>query len=618
MKRWIHSATEVKTYRNKRNPNKYVEVHEDGYGHRSAKQYMEWDNGVKNELGDTNLHRWKKGNMEDLLEDYEEVESATSVTNLDDEVDDMLADKYNVVYKMDNDIEGLGGRGGSVVLMKVDDSEFEQNVYRIFIDTKYNKLIFQVLQDAWVDGEDEYYNDAIDFNHCSIEGMSAVDVFQTIEEYVDNVEATKPNFTQWKIISDDPSGEGTSIPACTNVSASSDYEDYLADQHTSDNSFGNPGYAEAQSDEEIYSRVESLGWNDAEQNIPQKTYSEFCKVCNENGINCNERWFRVYKNAYESMLNQLLRSVDASDNVCASDWQDDPNADMYVVKISYEIEPEYDAPNGPQAAEEIIQTVAASPEEAIEYAKKQWSGPIDRIEVVDINPEDSEDEIPFEASTDINSRVAEWFTVDSYPEIDPVRINAVYDIDWNINPEDVEIFLTEESTFPDLTQLAQVSYFDDNQKKWAEDNGYDWGYNVIYEDGAEKQFAWLPYPRNMEPLTDVTEDAPEAITGSTAVEANSKNLSQCSFDFDLGPDYDQDYIDNELTDIFEDLGAEVTGTDYHSVDYTLEGDPRLYSQCTVDYVWHEPIDGDALEYAISELINDQGGNFFGLDVYSLQ
>lgn len=37
----------VKIYRNKRNENKFLEVHNDGYYHNSIKQYMAWSNGVK-------------------------------------------------------------------------------------------------------------------------------------------------------------------------------------------------------------------------------------------------------------------------------------------------------------------------------------------------------------------------------------------------------------------------------------------------------------------------------------------------------------------------------------------------------------------------------------------
>lgn len=35
---------------------------------------MSWGNGVKNLLGDKKLHRFKKGNLEELLKDYEECE----------------------------------------------------------------------------------------------------------------------------------------------------------------------------------------------------------------------------------------------------------------------------------------------------------------------------------------------------------------------------------------------------------------------------------------------------------------------------------------------------------------------------------------------------------------
>lgn len=72
----VKAATTVRTYQNKRNPNKYIERHDDGYGHRSLKQYMQWDRDggtVKNPTGDGNLHRWRKKNAEELLEDYNEI-----------------------------------------------------------------------------------------------------------------------------------------------------------------------------------------------------------------------------------------------------------------------------------------------------------------------------------------------------------------------------------------------------------------------------------------------------------------------------------------------------------------------------------------------------------------
>lgn len=115
MKRWIHSATEVKTYRNKKNPNKYLEVHRDGYGHQSTKQYMHWDEtDVTNPTGDGNLHRWRKGNMEDLLEDYEEVENCDQVSASDD-VDLNLANNALSARVGDEVYDKLKDRIGTVV-----------------------------------------------------------------------------------------------------------------------------------------------------------------------------------------------------------------------------------------------------------------------------------------------------------------------------------------------------------------------------------------------------------------------------------------------------------------------------------------------------------------------
>lgn len=72
--------TTITIYRNKRNENKYIEVHNDGYYHNSVVQYMEWEKDckgeplekpIRNKTGDRVLHRWKKANLMELLEDYE-------------------------------------------------------------------------------------------------------------------------------------------------------------------------------------------------------------------------------------------------------------------------------------------------------------------------------------------------------------------------------------------------------------------------------------------------------------------------------------------------------------------------------------------------------------------
>lgn len=72
--------TTVRTYTNKRNSNKHIEVHNDGHYHNTVRQYMLWEqrrHGVlisltKNYTGDGILHRWRAENLKALLEDYEE------------------------------------------------------------------------------------------------------------------------------------------------------------------------------------------------------------------------------------------------------------------------------------------------------------------------------------------------------------------------------------------------------------------------------------------------------------------------------------------------------------------------------------------------------------------
>lgn len=64
----------IKYYRNLRNKHKYIEVHNDGHSHNTVRQFLYWyATGVKNWTGDGYLHRWRKRNLDELLEDYEEV-----------------------------------------------------------------------------------------------------------------------------------------------------------------------------------------------------------------------------------------------------------------------------------------------------------------------------------------------------------------------------------------------------------------------------------------------------------------------------------------------------------------------------------------------------------------
>ena len=89
MKRVISTSQErgtVETFRNRRNPNKYIEVKKANDGHSYARQYMKWDTPegeVKNYTGAKDAkrgryHRSTRQTIDQMLEDYDSVTSSTS------------------------------------------------------------------------------------------------------------------------------------------------------------------------------------------------------------------------------------------------------------------------------------------------------------------------------------------------------------------------------------------------------------------------------------------------------------------------------------------------------------------------------------------------------------
>lgn len=92
-------------------------------------------------------------------------------------------------------------------------------------------------------------------------------------------------------------------------------------------------------------------------------------------------------------------------------------------------------------------------------------------------------------------------------------------------------------------------------------------------------------------------------------------MSQCSFDFDLGDSYDQYYLENELTRIFDAMDLEIEGIDFRSVDYPGN---KVYSQCGIDFKWSEYYNEAEIEEDIANLIEDEGGNFLGIDFSSYE
>jgi hypothetical protein len=247
----------------------------------------------------------------------------------------------------------------------------------------------------------------------------------------------------------------------------------------------------------------------------------------------------------------------------------------------------------------------------------KWQGPIDRIEIVDVNPEDDEDQ-PFldERGREIVSSTAfpgsgkkredecrkEWYTAESYPEVDAKRIEDFHKINWNdVIAEDCETFLIDEDAFPVLSAIKSVRYFDDDEQKWAEDNGYDGGYVVEFSKPAEVKYAGWRFGDSK--FDDVSEEIEEALKNSnkeinSATDTNSElHTSTVSFDFVHDGDYDSHGIIDAVMDILRSYGTNPLGGSFEEVDYSgyPEYANEIVSQCNVDFEWEDDYDADAIE-----------------------
>lgn len=152
---------------------------------------------------------------------------------------------------------------------------------------------------------------------------------------------------------------------------------------------------------DVYVQVDS-GWKLLYEQIPEDIaeniwHAGFATGKNKISIETEtSKWVREYN-------KQALRGkINSSTRIKASKYYED--ADTYVVKIWHEIDPGHDVV-APEAAEEIFTIVAGSPSEAKERAAQMWDGPIDRIDIVDINPEYEDELLPFDAATDISDEV---------------------------------------------------------------------------------------------------------------------------------------------------------------------------------------------------------------------
>lgn len=217
----------------------------------------------------------------------------------------------------------------------------------------------------------------------------------------------------------------------------------------------------------------------------------------------------------------MRRLVYSTKKINATDDVNGPLPDLYVVKIWYEVDPGHDVA-APEAAEEIITVFANSPQQAMDYAKMEWSGPIDRIEIVDINPEDydySDDtifnstKITASSSSREDAKRNKMYRPSLYPDVDPERIEDLLAIDWtDVTSHDCKDFLIDTELFPDLSKIASVSYADDDTLANIAEIGYDGAYSVTYTDGTTSTFAWADGTDGLDEIQSCT-----SITGSEEI-----------------------------------------------------------------------------------------------------
>ena len=115
-------------------------------------------------------------------------------------------------------------------------------------------------------------------------------------------------------------------------------------------------------------------------------------------------------------------------------------------------------------------------------------------------------------------------------------------------------------------------------------------------------------------------DSSTEVKRSTKVKASKVIRSGASIDFAWKDDYDSNAIEEAIINAFEDGGAEVTGMDFYSVDYSQypEYADKRTSQVGVDFTWYDNADynADSITSSIEEDLTSLGYQFLGIDFYS--
>ena len=199
---------------------------------------------------------------------------------------------------------------------------------------------------------------------------------------------------------------------------------------------------------------------------------------------------------------------------CVKASWDPTEADLYIVKIWHEIEANAEDTYGPEAAEEIFEIVARSPQDAIEQAKRSWDGPIDRIEIVDINPEDNgelndEELYPFNSSR----KVSASFDSSTSRNLSQLSFDFVHDGYYSI--DDMEVIVSA----------------------------------ALEENGCEYQASQF-----------------ESVDYSSYPEYADFNISQMSVDFTWSDDYNADAITDSISRRLSSINYALIGIDFRSID----------------------------------------------------
>ena len=175
----------VNTYRNRRNPNKYIEVKKGNDGHSYARQYLKWDTPdgeVKNYMGARTSRgryfRHRRDSIDQMLEDYDEVTSSSDLNSLDSIIQKhQPQDANNVIYdySLESGLLELYAYGDQ----GVEDYEGDEDLdYRAIMDIeRWASSIAKDLEEqdeASDSSENEYVIDALtaDINTDWYSGMS--------------------------------------------------------------------------------------------------------------------------------------------------------------------------------------------------------------------------------------------------------------------------------------------------------------------------------------------------------------------------------------------------------------------------------------------------------------